>query len=366
MEIDFIPILLYSQIYWFVIILAAFVTTLQFSNAQPELQQNTASYSFKGHIGYLLAIFAVIYIGFRPIHAVFVDMGAYAEALVRLQNGAKTAFAQDIGFSIFILVSSKIMNPNFFFLICAIVYVVPVFLACRAWSPSYWQLLFVAFLSSFCFWAYGVNGIRNGLATSLLLYAFSRGSFWPRVLFTALSISFHKSVALPALGFYLASTRLNIKWFFGFWLLSIPLSLIFGSFWESLFSALGFADDRFAMYLTTSLEGKTVTDTRFRFDFLLYSASGVAAGFFYVYKMHFEDFLYKQILGAYLFSNAMWILVIRADFSNRFVYLSWFLMAFIIFYPPVKAKIFQQQGVTALLLLLYCLFSAYMGVFRSF
>ena len=38
----------------------------------------------------------------------------------------------------------------------------------------------------------------------------------------------------------------------------------------------------------------------------------------------------------YLTANAFWILVIRSSFSNRFAYLSWFLMAIIIFYPFFK------------------------------
>jgi hypothetical protein len=43
-------------------------------------------------------------------------------------------------------------------------------------------------------------------------------------------------------------------------------------------------------------------------------------------------------------ANAFWILVIRANFSNRFAYLSWFLMAVIVFYPFFKMKFFKKQN----------------------
>lgn len=364
MEIEFIPIQLYTPIYWYAVILFALAVTVQFLAEPSEQYENSVYQSRNNQLGYLLAVFSVVLIGFRPVHRVFVDMGGYARAFELLQAGSDSKFKADPGFSVFISVCSQLINVRFFFVLCALIYVVPIFLASKKWSPNHWQFLFVAFLGSFEFWGYAVNGIRNGLATSILLFAFSCSLLWPRIVFTLLAISFHKSVALPAAGFYLAS-RFSPKWFFGFWLLSIPFSLILGSFWESLFSNLGFVDKRIDMYITSSVQGQTYTETGFRFDFLIYGASGVAAGFFYVFKMGFEDLLYNRILGAFLFSNAIWILVIRADFSNRFAYLSWFVMAFVIFYPLLKAKILQNQPVwTGLLLVLYCLFSAYMVILR--
>ena len=361
MEINFIPIQFYSSIYWAVVAASACAAILQYSNVQPDYQQGTDGYRNRQ-----LAIFVIVYIGFRPLHSAFVDMGSYARALTSLQNGGGAVFTKDPGFSIFIFACSKVTNQQFFFLLCAVLYVAPVFLACKRWSSSNCLFLFVAFIGSFAFWAYGVNGVRNGIATSLLVFAFSCRSMLPRLIFSILAVSFHKSVMIPAVGFYLASTRIDIKWFFGAWALSIPLSLIFGSFWESLFSGLGFVDERVTMYIATSFDGKTFTDTGFRFDFLLYSASGVAAGFFYVYQMCFTDLVYKKILGAYLFSNAVWVLIIRADFSNRFVYLSWFIMAFVVFYPLVTAKLFRNNEFTGGIILgLYCLFSIYMGVFKN-
>ena len=47
-------------------------------------------------------------------------------------------------------------------------------------------------------------------------------------------------------------------------------------------------------------------------------------GIFIVKKNYIEDQLYVKMCNIYLLANAIWILVIRANFSNRFAYLSWF------------------------------------------
>jgi hypothetical protein len=44
-----------------------------------------------------------------------------------------------------------------------------------------------------------------------------------------------------------------------------------------------------------------------------------------------------------MIANTFWILVIRANFSNRFAYLSWFLMAIVIAYPLLKVKFWDDH-----------------------
>ena len=46
-----------------------------------------------------------------------------------------------------------------------------------------------------------------------------------------------------------------------------------------------------------------------------------------------------------MYANAFWIMVIRAEFSNRFAYLSWFLYPIVLAYPLLKLKIWPKtQG----------------------
>lgn len=46
----------------------------------------------------------------------------------------------------------------------------------------------------------------------------------------------------------------------------------------------------------------------------------------------------------YLLSNTFWILVIRANFSDRFAYLSWFIYSIVLLYPLVTHSIVKRQG----------------------
>ncbi|MBN1184997.1 MAG: hypothetical protein JXB49_22115, partial [Bacteroidales bacterium] len=62
----------------------------------------------------------------------------------------------------------------------------------------------------------------------------------------------------------------------------------------------------------------------------------------------FTDKLYVQIFNIYVAANAFWILVIRAAFSNRFAYLSWFLMGIVVFYPFFKRRFFRYQQLVLL------------------
>ena len=135
----------------------------------------------------------------------------------------------------------------------------------------------------------------------------------------------------------------NSKNYFIGWLACIPLSLALGTFWITLFASLGFADDRFSAYLTTDFDTEIFASTGFRWDFLFHSSFAVVAGWYFVIKRGFDDKIYKQLLNTYLICNGFWILVIQANYSNRFAYLSWFMMALIIIYPLLKRRFFKLQ-----------------------
>ena len=148
---------------------------------------------------------------------------------------------------------------------------------------------------------------------------------------------------LPLLIFITTYFYQNTKTYFYAWLASIALSVTLGSVWISLFTQLGFGDDRLTAYLNKAPEAGKFSSTGFRWDFLVYSAIPIVLGYFYVFKLGFKDKAYERILQTYLVANAFWVMVIRANFSNRFAYLSWFMMAVVIFYPPFKQVLVENQ-----------------------
>jgi hypothetical protein len=213
---------------------------------------------------------------------------------------------------------------------------------CKKWFKNLWFFGFLFFITAFSFWAYGTNGVRNGLAGSLFLFGVSKEKRIYQLFWIGLAIGFHKSMLLPTAGFILANVYNQPKKMIFFWLLCIPLSLIGGTFFETFFGSLGF-DDRLEYLTEGNINDDNFSSTGFRWDFVLYSATAIFAGWFYIVRKGYRDKVYFWLFNIYIFSNAFWILVIRANFSNRFAYLSWFMIGLIIIYPLLKKNFFSSQ-----------------------
>ncbi len=285
--------------------------------------------------------------GTRPISFTFADMAVYALEFKDYANGAPLNTNKEIFFGTFMKFCSGIMTAEMFFLLCAFLYVIPLYLASKKIFKEYWFYSFFILVISFSFWAYGTNGIRNGLATSIFIYALSRDKKAATIAFIALSVSIHTSLIIPTIAYTISLFYKNLKTYLLAWFVAIPLSLALGGFWENFFLNLGFIEqDRVIGYFSDDdayLDKIVEIKVGFRWDFLLYSAIGVFAGYYYIYKKHFEDVFYNRLFAIYLMCNALWILVIRANFSNRFAYLSWFLLGLLVIYPLLKVSMFKKQ-----------------------
>jgi len=107
---------------------------------------------------------------------------------------------------------------------------------------------------------------------------------------------------------------------------------------------LGF-DDRLHHYIANDTQAHQFSHTGFRFDFLIYSMMPIILGYYIIYKRGIRDKTYELLLNTYTLSNAFWVMVIRAPFSNRFAYLSWFMYPIVLAYPLFRVNIWGcQQG----------------------
>ncbi len=302
-----------------------------------------------------LLLLVVFYMGLRPISGkYFGDMATYNHYFEQYASGADITTGSDILWQIFMKFCSGIMSAKMFFLVCSMLYVYPLYKASKNWLGANNYFLFLMFIASFSFWAYGTNGIRNGIATSLFVLGISYNH--RRILkFGLITLSFfiHASLIIPIAGFIFTTFYQNSKYYFFFWCICILFSLSFGEVFETLFASIGFEDPRLSYLTEGNVNNDDFAYIGFRFDFLLYSASAIFAGYYFVIKKKFKDKTYIQLLNIYILSNAFWVLVIRANFSNRFAYLSWFLMAAVIFYPFFKGRFFNKQHTT----LVYTIFS---------
>ncbi|WP_136481124.1 EpsG family protein [Cognatitamlana onchidii] len=356
--IDFFPVELYYTYYINFLLFVILFTTLHTVLLRMDDPKNIKYLNF---FGILCLVFSIIYMGLRPIHGIFTDMMTYASHYNRYAHGMPIIVKSDIWFHLFMKFCSQIFSPNMFFLLCAFLYIYPMYVISKKFFQKYWFYSFIMFIISFSFWAYGVNGIRNGIATSFFLLAFAYNNK-RMVMITCMIIAsmFHKTLLLPTLAYIITLFHDNPKTYLKLWFLTIPLSLTLGSIWIELFSSLGFADDRLGAYLSGSKDEK-FESLGFRWDFLFYSGFAVFAGWYFIFKKKFVDIYYNRLFSIYLIANSFWILVIRANFSNRFAYISWFMMGIIIIYPLLRQRLYQNQNlIIGRVLMLYFSFTYFM------
>ncbi|WP_445738575.1 EpsG family protein [Mariniflexile sp.] len=357
--IEFVPLSYYYEVYLYTAFAIALTTLFHAYVLDLNDRKNISYITF---IGYSIFILLTLYMGLRPVSGrYFIDMSTYARIYEGYAHGGQIILKTDVVFQQFMKFCSGFLPTNLFFLLCSILYIGPLFIVSKRFFKQYWFYAFFMFVVSMSFWPYGVNGIRNGIATSFFLLAISfYGKKSLMIIFFIIACSFHQTIYLPIGGFILTLFFKDSKWYFIAWLLAIPLSIVLGDFWENLFANLGLADDRLSGYLTGA-KATAFVNSGFRFDFLFYSSFPIVIGAYFIFKKKYSDVLYTQLFNIYLTTNAFWILIIRANFSNRFAYLSWFLMPLIIIYPFIKNKsIDKQHKIIGLVLFFYFLWTYFM------
>ena len=293
----------------------------------------------------------VVLVGLRPISGLyFGDTSNYAQSYNLYVNGilSYNSNSSEWFFEWLMFHCSQGMDVHGFFLLVEILYVCPVLWACKKLVPNHALLMFVACMGAFSFFSYGTNGIRNGMACSLIIAALTcvHGNLMQKVIggiLAFLAFNIHRSTALPIVcilvTFFVKDTRLILGW----WIASIFLSLMAGGSIEAFFTGLGF-DDRLSNYATDDSADAMFSSTGFRWDFLLYSMMPILLGYYVVIKRKIWDKNYLLLLHTYILCNSFWVMMIRASYSNRFAYLSWFLYALVLIYPCLKLPIWKDQG----------------------
>lgn len=358
---DWIPLQYYTAIHYHVLLLVALM--ILYHSTQYDIGA-PSSIRFFNAFGYVVVLVYIFYIGLRPISGkYFGDTANYAAVYKLLQQGEEIIIKNDYLFNYFMRWCSRFLTIHQFYLLLDVLYVLPCVFFTQKYFGRYWFFAMFLFLSSLSFWSYGSNGLRNGLGTSIFITAlcFYNKKVWMYLLF-AISYFMHASLIIPIAAFVVSGLYKNPKFYHYLWLFAIPLSLAGGGFWGSFFGSLGFAEDRTSGYLTGGEEFKSqFSQTGFRWDFLFYSSFAVFAGWYFIFKKGITDKFYIHLWGTYMIANAFWILVIRANFSNRFAYLSWFLMAAVIAYPMLRYKIWPNQyRIVGVVIAVYYLFTYFM------
>ena len=353
------------------------------------LQQNSVTG------GIVLAIVLIFFIGLRPIAAIFGDTAVYAWGYNKM---AVTHITVDwnkewLFQAISIWCKSNKWNVTVFFLIIETGYIGFMLWAYKkALSENFWMASLFA-LSAFSFFTYGVNGMRNGLACSMvtlgIIFLAKDRNIPVAIVLCGLALGVHKSTLLPtaalAAAFFVLKNPKIALWF---WVASIPVSLVAGGPISNYFMSLGF-DDRATSYMSGhNAQYGNFSSTGFRWDFLLYSAmpvwmiwfvmktidkkreemggfcqeedeSGIVGAGIVADKVSMRVF--NVLATVYLLTNAFWVMVIKAAFSNRFAYLSWFIYPLVLAYAVIRLHLWENQDKKAAwILLAHAIFTQFM------
>lgn len=304
------------------------------------------------------------------------DRGAYASTFINFaQYGYQFEGLRGeplFGFYMW-LVSLISSDYHVWFYLTAIIYVGNYFITANRLTKEYSYVMFLSMLCCFQFFGYGNNTIRAGFAGSLVMLGLGFCNKKTTMLFFFIMALFcHKSMAIPIGAFMISYfLRKQTNFFLTIWFLSIGVSLFAGSAFEGYFSQ--FVDSRRANYFMVNA-AQSYYRVGFRWDFLAYSFIAVALGYYYIYVLNYKSEFYQWVYNAYLIANSFWILVIKAEFTDRFAYLSWFMFSVILFYPLLSQQLYRdvsRQRTMVLYLLwgqfafTYYMFLAYNG-FKPF
>lgn len=317
-------------------------------------------------LGMMVAAVTIVLIGMRPVSSIYGDTVNYAAGFQRMASNIKSVrlhLGKEWLYDFITYYSAKYANLHIYFTIFAIMYVVPLWLALRRIFSEYNFVPFIVVISMFTFWAYGVNGIRNGVGASLFILAMTYTENIPLMIIIALfGAGVHNTVYLMIAGALIAWFWNDSRVYIVAWFACILISLVFGNSiqaWMAGFADSVADDNKLTAYLnyneqSMKADGMFVS-TSFRWDFLAYSGIGVAIGSYFSIFRNFKDQYYQWIFNIYLICNSFWVLIIRAPYSNRFAQISWFILPIVLIYPFMRERFWvnQEKMLTVGILIFY-------------
>ena len=359
--------LLYQPIFLTVTGAASYILVAQYmSSPSSLLRQQQRSMA----LPLIMSLIFVFWLGGRPLSArAFGDTVNYALEYATMEaSGVSVSMNWNnewIWRMLMTACKSSGMSVWGFFTVVEAGYILSALWAVKRFLPTNPMLGMLFVWTSLMFFTFGVNGLRNGLACHIMLLAMSfffDDKYVAGLALCLLAFGIHRSVMLPIAAMFAGRYIVrDFRYAIVFWVASIFVSLIMGGAITNFFASLGF-DDRMSSYNTTEY-AESFSNTGFRWDFLLYSSFPVLMGWYVCVRKGIRDDWYRTLCATYCLSNAFWVMVIRAAFSNRFAYLSWFMYPLVIAYPLINLPVWEDQDrKTGMILAAYCSFSLFMQV----
>lgn len=371
--ITFVAPYYYNTVWYFALLIFTWAIVIYYIGSGEQKLLRSDGHEVSQGFAILLSFVIIYYLGLRPIYRDFVDMKMYAESYRLFANSYTYHWPslrdEWLWIDLFAYFRKNDFTVYSFFFFVELIYVMGMLISASLVTRNNLLMTMMFMIASFSFLSFGENGIRNGMSCSILLVAIC---LLPReenrykvfaALLMILAMGIHRSSMLPIVAslsslYLIKDTKTALR----FWIASFGISLVAGPIMEQFFTALGF-DDRMAQYTSADQATMEATFSRtgFRWDFLLYSFFPVLMIWYVTIHRKFRDKTYNVIAITYLLCNAFWLMVIRAAFSNRFAYLSWFIYPLVIAYPLLRMNLWKDQDRrTAIMLFFYSGFEFFM------
>lgn len=365
---DFVPIYNYTHYFDLSILILVLIAVWQCSKGsilRKDVVELNATW------GVVFTLILILYMGLRPVNGVFGDMVTYARGFEseRFQSTPITwRFESEWLFYNMLKWFAHNSEPSIFFLVCSALYIIPLWIAMHRIFKSYYYIPLIVIFGMFTFWNYGVNGIRNGIGVSFIILAMTYVDNLPIAgLLCFIAFGFHKSVLMLVGALILAWFYKKSYTYLAIWVACIPISLIFGNTIQNFFTNLSLfmEDARYADYISGDNLGIVELTLGFRWDFLIYSAMGTIVGYYFIFVRNFKDEYYHWIYNVFLITNAFWILIIRASYTNRIAQISWFIMPIVLIYPFMKKRFWiNHEKMLGYGILIFYSFAFYYNILR--
>lgn len=295
-------------------------------------------------LNYFILFFGALFFANEPIE-IYSDKWNYQNVFNSIIDNTTTSLINtESGFYFYNKIIAFFTNTSVvYFFITALLYLVGyLYFIHKTFAPAYRSLVFVLMIAALGFYGYGTNTIRQGLALSLFMFVFmERKISLKLILGSLLAVLIHKSLLFVVVVNFFVLKYNRKDNFIPVWIFFLGLSIILGDSFVNFFGDfLIDSDARMNSYLNDDFENY---ETGFKLNFLIYSILPIVFGW-YIKRKGFEDSFFDKIFSLYVLLNAFWLLVIRMSFTDRFAYLSWFLIPFIFIYPFSKGKSLPNQN----------------------
>lgn len=371
--ITFVEPYYYNTVWYIFLLIISWATVIYYLGSGDQGMLESDGHDASKGFAVLLAFLVIYFLGLRPLYSDFVDMNNYAHVYKNFADSyiytLPSFSAEWLWNDVMVFFRHNGFTVYEFFLFIEFVYVIGMLLSAVFLTRNNLWMCMLFMYTSFSFTSFAENGIRNGMSCSLMITAIAlvcheeKPKQFVAYFLMFLAMGIHRSSMLPIAAtvaslFYIKDTKTAIR----FWILSLGISIVAGPLAEKFFASLGF-DDRMTDYTQVDESAKEAvfSKTGFRLDFFLYSIFPVIMIWYITVLRKFNDKTYNVIANVYLLCNAFWLMVIRAAYSNRFAYLSWFIYPLVIAYPLLRMNLWKDQDRrTALILFAYSGFQFFM------